>query len=146
MYKRQSYVSVEFATEYLTSRDVVLPGGLEALLVRAMDFLNGIDDWIGDRTNAVQVLDWLRTGITNVGDNEIPLLLKNAQVELVTAIDQGIDIFPNRQAGEFVTEERVGPVQVKYSPYIGTDSAPVLGYVDRVLSRFRSPRYSSERA
>ena len=145
-----SYVSVAFANDYMSAREFSSPGNdatMEALLLQAMDFLNGIDDWIGNRVDAsVQELDWPRTGVPLVEQTSIPKLLQNAQVELVRAIEEGIDVFPNRQAGEFVTEERVGPIQVRYSPFIGTDSTPTMGYIDRVLSRYRSPRFVTERA
>lgn len=144
-----SYVSVAFANNYMSAREFSSPGNdaaVEALLLRAMDFLNGIDDWIGNRTDTTQELDWPRMGVPAVDQDAIPRLLQNAQVELIRAIEEGIDIFPNRQAGEFITEERVGPIQTRYSPFIGTDSTPTMGYVDRVLSRYRSPRYTTERA
>lgn len=67
---------------------------LEALLVRAMDYIESLY-FIGDKLTEEQALQWPRENVEIDGfcidEDVIPLLLKEAQMETAIAINDGYD-------------------------------------------------------
>lgn len=140
-----SYESVANVRLYCTNRGVALPVSddtVAAWIIKGMDYIEAkACEFMGERTNATQELQWPRTGVEincqPFPDNEIPKQLKGALGQLVMAQNSGVDIMPNVSAGDFVIEETVGPITTKYSDPnklgIGT-MQPTLPAVDALLN------------
>ncbi|WP_447880062.1 DnaT-like ssDNA-binding protein [Serratia fonticola] len=99
-----SYASSADLETFASTRDIPLPDKAEALLIKAMDFLNGIN-WRGKRAIANQPLAWPRSGVIfdgfNFPNDAIPKQVITAQCML--AIEA--------QAGDLQEAGRTAPVK-----------------------------------
>jgi hypothetical protein len=115
-----SYVSLEEFAEYAADRLQDLPAdepAQQALLLRAMEYLESIDDYKGVRNTGTQALKWPRTGVYidgfPVAKNKIPTNLKRAQMQLgIEAISY--DLMPSTD-GFAVASEKVDVIEVEYA-------------------------------
>jgi hypothetical protein len=114
-----SYASEAELTAYNTERNVTLGatnGSASEILIKAMDYLES-KTFIGDKYVSTQALQWPRLNVVVDGfyidRDDIPLLLKEAQIEIAISIDSGVDPLVN-QARETV-REKVGDIEVEYS-------------------------------
>lgn len=116
-----SYATAAELTTYATARGITLTAAddtaKEQLLVRAMDYLES-QAFIGDKYTKEQALQWPRTGAALDGyyidNDEIPLLLKEAQIENAIGIDGGVN--PLANVSRETRREKVGDIEVEYSP------------------------------
>lgn len=73
-------------------------------------------NWLGDKTDDTQALDWPRmnTGIPGVVDNAIPLDIVNASIELALSLTQGSNV-QNVQSGDSnIQNLRAGSASITY--------------------------------
>jgi hypothetical protein len=93
---------------------VTLTGGDE-LLYKAMDYIEGLP-FAGDKSTKEQALQWPRYGVYlygfEVNTDEIPDLLKEAQMEAAISFDGGAD--PLADLGRTTSSEQVGDIAVSY--------------------------------
>lgn len=140
-----SYVSVATAREYAGNRGVILDADddkVAAQLIVGMDYIEAREcDFQGWRTYDDQALSWPRTGVLMnckaYAVDGIPSQLKGALVQLVMAQEAGIDIAPNSSSDDFITEAKVGPLNVKFAnpAQIGSgDLSPNLTAVNSLLN------------
>lgn len=120
-----SYVTLAETRAYALARGVTLSATdsvVEILLVKSMDYLEAQRNrYQGVKMLAAQPLQWPRSGVVvdgySVAYNEIPQILKNAQMQL--AMDAvSYDLQPNRipNSKGAVIEERIeGAVSRKYA-------------------------------
>jgi hypothetical protein len=146
-----SYADANYADVYMQARGFTTWVALqttekEQALVRATDYMGLMFKWAGDRFTTTQALDWPRSGAelygTDVGTDEIPILIKNACVELAYRAAQGPLILDPTQddSGRLVGKvvERAGPIDEE-TTYIakGQMSIPTLykryPFVDAML-------------
>lgn len=110
-----SYVTEAELTAYVDARDGLLNGLESALILKAMDYLESLN-FIGSKTIKTQPLQWPRNNVFIDGfeyeNNEIPSELKNAQLAIATAIDEGID--PLGAISRAVKREKVDVIEVEY--------------------------------
>lgn len=100
-------------TAYATARGVTLSGDPAVLLTRALDWLE-LQPFSGAKTDHLQALQWPRTGVAGVADDEVPDNIKTAQLVAAMIYDAGGD--PLAAIGPRVTQETVfGAVSVSYS-------------------------------
>jgi hypothetical protein len=85
-------------------------------------------------------LQWPRIDVYLYGSetafpsNSIPKELKAAQNATVVALAQGVDIMPNYSASDFVTREKVGPIETEYADPTKVGIVPTLTAVDSLLA------------
>jgi hypothetical protein len=111
-----SYVSEAELATYAADRGITVTGTAAVLLIRSMDYIES-KDFLGTKGTSTQKLMWPRHGVT-VNDylfasDEIPQLLKDAQIETAIAIGDGVDPLDN-QARE-TSKEKVGNLEVEYT-------------------------------
>ena len=137
-----SYVSLTDCRAYATARALSLPvadADLEALLISAMDYLEGLRArYQGAKVNPeTQALQWPRTGVyidcMEIASDVIPKELKDAQSRLACEKFAGVDVMPTT-TGAFVSEETVGPLTTKYSADQGSGTQPTITAVDTLLA------------
>lgn len=107
----------------------------DVLLIKAMDYLNGIPGWLGTTVISFQPNAWPRKWVY-VGCDEwsataIPPDVVNAQCALAMISNDGIDLLPVYDfTGGLVLEDTVGPITTKYSdkfgPAAGTPDMPAV--------------------
>jgi len=139
-----SYVSVADARVYASNRGVELPlddDALAAMLIRSTDYLEAqACRYQGEIANEGQALQWPRTNVYLYGSeiafpsNAIPKELKLAQCSVILAINEGVNIMPNYSASNFVIEESVGPITIKYADPTKVGIVPTLTAVDSLLA------------
>lgn len=134
-----SYIDVATARAYAAARGLTLPaadGDVEALLIKAMDFIEAYrGDFQGRKTAATNPLQWPRTGVIldgySLAEDAIPQVLKDAQAQL--AIDaQNADLMPIGTGREIVME-RVDVVQVQYAESGSTNPQPIFTKAEALL-------------
>ena len=97
-----SYISVAEARQFASDRGVELSSDDEvvaAMLIKSTDYLESQEcRYQGRRSSSQQALAWPRTGVylycDEVASDFIPKLLKDAQSQLVLAVNQGFDLQP----------------------------------------------------
>ncbi len=123
----------------LADGEISANSALEALLISAMDYLEGKrNEYQGSRTEpSRQELQFPRYGVkidcVGIGSNFIPKELKNAQIVLAMELFSGINLQPTRSDG-FVTEEKTGPLTTKYSEKVSVSISPKMTAVDDLLN------------
>lgn len=112
-----SYASEADLTAYATARGVTISGTNEQLLIQAMDFIEQ-QRFIGDKASKEQALQWPRTGAMVDGyyidSDEIPTLLKEAQMEVSLSIDSGFNPMSSLER-ETKREKIDGAIEVEYA-------------------------------
>ena len=122
----QTYASEAELLAYATARGVTIAGTDTQLLLKAMDYIEQ-QIFIGYKLTRDQALQWPRANVEIdsywIDTDEIPTLLKEAQIEYALSIDAGTD--PSETIERQTKRERVdGAVEVEYmgssidSPYI----------------------------
>ena len=118
-----SYATVAEARAYALSRGVTLSATdsvVEILLRKGSDFIESLEDrFKGDRTDPAQPLAWPRAGVIlfnatdEAPDDEIPELLKRAQIQLaMDAVD--IDLQPTGSGREII-KTKVDVIETEYA-------------------------------
>jgi hypothetical protein len=133
-----TYVTVSEVRDFAAARGITnLPepdSGVEALIIRAMDYLENLEQrFQGGRVSVDQPLAWPRGGVVihghPVAENVIPQALKNAQCQL--ALDaQSIDLTPNG-TGREVIRQKVDVIETQYAP---TGSGSVLPQLNKATA------------
>lgn len=137
-----SCVSIADARTYATDRGIKFPADddeVAAMLIRAMDYLEAQEcRFQGKRTSPTQALAWPRIGVTlncdEVPPNVIPKLLIAAQVQLAMATNAGFDLQPNISPQDYVTREKVGPIETKYADPVSVGIMPTFTAVNALLA------------
>jgi len=113
--------SVTYASEaelaaYALARGVTVSGTDTELLITAMDYIES-QRFKGDKGSSAQALQWPRLNVLVDGyyidSDEIPLLLKEAQIEVALSIDGGDNPMANQ--GRETVKEKVDVIEVEYS-------------------------------
>ena len=111
-----SYVSESDLATYATDRGVTITGTAAVLIIQAMDYLES-RQFLGTKSDIDQALQWPRFGVEvdayYVDSDEIPTLLKQAEMEICIAIDGGVD--PLANLGRETKREKVGDLEVEYA-------------------------------
>jgi len=114
-----SYATEAELAAYNTERAITLTatyGTPSEILIKAIDYLES-KVFIGSKLTKAQALQWPRFGAVVDGyyldSDSIPLLLKEAQMEIAIGIDGGTNPLAN-QARE-TKREKVGDIEVEYS-------------------------------
>lgn len=137
-----SFVSVEDARAYAEARGTDLPTDddeVASMLIRASDYLDAQEcRFQGKRTSSSQALTWPRTGVVlncdDVPPNVIPKSLIAAQVQLAMAINAGFDLQPNVSPQDYVTREKVGPIETEYADPLAVGIMPTFTAVNALLA------------
>lgn len=137
-----SYITLAEARAYAKARGVTMTAFddvLEQYLIKAMDYLESLRaDYRGIKTDSTYALQWPRYGVyldgTELASNVIPNELKNAQAQLAMAVQDGVDLMPTQTGDSFVTSEKVGPIETRYSQRINTSGVPIVRAVDAILA------------
>lgn len=136
-----SYVGVQEAINFAYSRGKNLPCDIEdvaPLLFRAMDYIEShVDRFCGQKTTSGQALSWPRKNayIANelVSSSSIPEQLKQAQMQMCIALNDGYDPMSSKSGSPFVTEKTVDRLKIRYAESSQNNRDRVL-IVDRLLS------------
>ena len=127
-----SYVSVEFADSYFSTRGEKTwaefeTTAKEALLIKATDYLEAmyIDKWKSTKLKADQALACPRVGFG------VPERLKKAVCELALKANSGELV---ADVERLTTKEKVGSIEVEYSEY--ADPATKYAYVLNLLKPY----------
>ena len=137
-----SYVTLDELTEYATARKIELPvdnTDLTALLLDAYDFVSTYEDYFaGTRVSPLeQTGAWPRKEVVVYGaqfpKDEIPTLVKTAQIQIAVAASTGIALFPS-QTSASVSRETVGPITTVYASDWVESTLPVFSNVEATLN------------
>ena len=111
-----SYVSESDLATYATDRGITITGTAAVLIIQAMDYLES-RQFLGTKSDIDQALQWPRFGVEvdayYVDSDEIPTLLKQAEMEICIAIDGGVN--PLANLGRETKREKVGDLEVEYA-------------------------------
>lgn len=137
-----SYATADDLRKFALAREFNLPDAVEPLLLKAMDYLNGLS-WYGSRLSVSQPLPWPRSGVVFDGaklpSDTIPAQLVTAQCMLSVEAINGDLLAANREAA--VKSERVeGAVTVTYSVADGQSFTPSYPLVTGILTGLVSGR------
>jgi hypothetical protein len=119
-----SYIDLTFLTAFASARGLTIPtvdATKEQYAILAMDYIESVR-FCGSKVDSSQSLQWPRTGVSIDGvdfaEDEIPLRLKDAQCQLVVALQAGILLWPKpitSSSEGVVIEKTVGPLTKKFS-------------------------------
>ncbi|MCY1551836.1 hypothetical protein D9M68_881940 [compost metagenome] len=116
------------------------------MILNSMDYLSTKScQYQGERTypiapdtTPVQPLDWPRTGAVldgkDVPVDAIPSQLVAALCQLVKATNEGIELMPNTSTADYVTKEKVGPIETEYADPLQVGMSPSLSAADAFLA------------
>jgi hypothetical protein len=111
-----SYVSESDLATYASDRGITITGTAAVLIIQAMDYLES-RQFLGTKSDIDQALQWPRFGVEvdayYVDSDEIPTLLKQAEMEICIAIDGGVN--PLANLGRETKREKVGDLEVEYA-------------------------------
>lgn len=111
-----SYVSEAEVTAYATERGITLTATESVLIYKAMDYFESLD-FIGEIYQEDQPLQWPRVQAVidgyEVDYNEIPNEVKQAQLSIAIAIDEGYG--PLQNVDRQVSREKVDVIEVSYA-------------------------------
>lgn len=118
-----SYVSVDFADNYFSDRNVSEWGELEetakeSALIRATDYIDNIFQWYGKKLNPNQSLRFPRSNLVDYEGNEIngiPNCLKQVVCDASLVVSQGTELFQTKEANGDVVSETIGQLSFSYS-------------------------------
>jgi hypothetical protein len=123
-------------TAYATARGYTLVGDPDVLLIRANDWLETLT-FRGVKTDPQQEAQFPRRNLVvqgrDIPDDEIPLAVKRAEMQMAMEIDQGRD--PFAPTPRTVIKEKVDTLEVEYSdtgndvPSINSVMPLLKGYV-----------------
>lgn len=111
-----SYVSASYLSTFASDRGITISGTKEDLLIKAMDYLEGLE-YKGVKRTFDQGLQWPRVDVYIDGwyhnSDEIPQQLKDGLCQCAIAIDQGngplADISPQ------IDRKRVDTLEIQYA-------------------------------
>ena len=139
-----SYATEAELTTYATDRGITIAGTTAVLLIQAMDYLEQ-KGFIGTKGSEAQALQWPRWGALLDGyyieTTDIPVLLKESQMEFALGIDGGTNPLSNQDRE--TTREKVGDIEVEYSgsaravTYITAGETKISKLVRRITGAFR---------
>ncbi|MCE0801987.1 hypothetical protein LVQ77_17015 [Buttiauxella sp. S04-F03] len=131
-----SYASVSELKAYADARGESLPvddQSIEVLLNQAMDCLQYSYEYRGARTFPDALLQWPRSGLKGIDENQIPPEVKFAQMKLA-CIAFTEDISSSTSTAQ-TTREKVDVIEIEYSDQ-GSSGMFVSPMVDNMLRRF----------
>jgi len=133
-----SYASEAELSTYALDRGITVTGTAAELLIRAMDYIES-KNFVGTKGSRNQALMWPRYGVIlnnyYFASDEIPQLLKDAQIE--TAIAIGDDVDPLDNQTRETRKEKVGDLEVEYAPH--ARAVTLLKAVDVKLAKLIYP-------
>ncbi|MEB7890979.1 hypothetical protein NGK36_17045 [Hafnia alvei] len=140
-----SYASADDLAKYAEGRDLELPEKTEPLLIKAMDYLTGLN-WQGQRTNDEQPLAWPRSNVVFDGrlypKDKIPRELVTAQCMLAIEAKEGDLLASNREAA--IKRERIeGAIDTTYAIADGESFKPSYPAVDSMLREFTTSTFEA---
>lgn len=114
-----SYASIEDADLFFELRGLGVDGDLAALLMQAMDVLNGLH-YCGQKTDRAQALPFPRSGVADADgieylDTEIPACLIRAQFWLARYINDGHSPGSVSTADLPLKRQMVGPIEREFA-------------------------------
>jgi len=137
-----SYAREDDLTSFATSRGIDLPEKLEPLLIRAMDYLEGLD-WIGVKANPRQPLAWPRVNVVLDGHDlphdELPRQVITAQCMLAIEAIEG-DLLSSVREAAVKTERVEGAVTMTYAVADGEVFTPSYPAVMAILGELAGGR------
>jgi hypothetical protein len=138
----QSYATVQEMKDYAKLRNADVPSGTgdcEVLLLKAMDALQAIPNFQGQKRTKDQALLWPRVW-ADIEDwpilsNEIPRQLIQAQCAIAIEINGGVDFLPLAPAAAqgVLVESTVGPITQVWSNPGSVSRVPASAKADALL-------------
>jgi len=130
-----SYASEDELASFAALRGIELPETLAPLLIKAMDYLEGLD-WVGSKANPRQPLAWPRVNVVldehDFPPDEVPRQVITAQCMLaVEAIDG--DLLSSVREAAVKTERVEGAVTMTYAVPDGEVFTPTYPAVMAIL-------------
>lgn len=129
-----SYASEAELTTYAGDRGITITGTNAILLIQAMDYIEQ-QNFKGDKNTDEQALVWPRYNVYvdnyYVDNDTIPVLLKEAQMEVALSYDAGND--PLATIGRETKREKVDVIEVEYMD--GARSNPYLAAAMNKLAK-----------
>ena len=133
-----SYVDASDLAEYADKRGITISGTEDALLIKAMDYLESLN-YIGTKFRDDQPLQWPRADVFIDGfgqqTNIIPVELKNGQMATALAIDS--DNGPLGLVPRGVKREKADVVEVEYMD--NAPSEPIVKTINAALRKLLAP-------
>lgn len=116
-----SFISVEFATQYLSARGISWgveeESEKEILCIKASDFINSSFRWNGIKSTSEQALEFPRTGLYDRDGYEltgVPRPIKNATCEAIKVLLENEELFTTESENGAVTSENIKGISFSY--------------------------------
>ena len=117
-----SYVSVEFADEYFSTRNIAnwetyIPENKQKELIKATNYINYVFQWKGKKKTQEQSLAFPRTDLV---DNDgykvegVPEVLKEAVCDATLELINGKSLYHTESENGNVTSEKIGELAFTY--------------------------------
>lgn len=130
-----SYATEDELAAFGALRGIELPDNLIPLLIKAMDYLEGLD-WVGQKTDPRQPLSWPRVGVVMDGydfpTDEVPRQVITAQCMLAVEAIEG-DLLTSVREAAVKTERVEGAVTMTYAVAEGEVFTPSYPAVVAIL-------------
>lgn len=136
-----SYISINDAKQFALERGILLPDdadSIAAMIIKATDYLESLScKFKGEKVDNNQSLQWPRQNViidnAEHPKNEIPKNLIKAAAHLVIAVNSGIDLLPNISLQDYITKEKVGPIETWYADPTKVGVMPTFTVVEALL-------------
>lgn len=144
-----SYISYQEFIDYCTLYNYVEALELDeseqvAAIIKAADLVDSYK-FRGEEVHSDQNMSFPRKNCVPVGSirpihiTDIPKSIRKAQLAASTISASGIDLQPTIQSSDFVTREKVGPIETEYSDSLKSGmTTPIFSFVDSILSNYLS--------
>lgn len=127
-----TFVGLDDVKQYALNRGVLLSNDDEIIksqLIKACDYLNSKEcEYRSLRLNDLQALAFPRMAL------DVPIAIKNAQMQAVIEQANGFDLMPTVTASNYVTREKIGDLEVSYADPIQAGIDPSFPAIDALLS------------
>ena len=118
-----SYVSVEFADNYFSTRGITVWAELdttkkEQSLIRATDFIDNMFQWCGKQSTAEQSLRFPRVNLKDYEGSDItgvPTRLKKSVCDVAVIASSGSELFQTSDVNGDVVSETITSLSFTYS-------------------------------
>lgn len=153
-----SYATLTQLRAYALARGITISAvdsTADILAIKAMDYIESFrDKFQGVKTYLDQLLQFPRASFRDSGlgiwiddiqiaDDEIPQILINIQCETAMAINAGVDFKNYNQQQKFIIQQKVGPLEQRFSENIGTSNNVTVTSIRNMLEVLFNPMQNS---
>lgn len=139
-----SFLSLADAKLWANNRGVILPSNddeIAIFLIKAGDFINSKEfKFKGEQVELSQSMSWPRTNVflncKKLPDNFIPKQIKEAQLNLMQAASEGMDLQPNINPSTIIKKDKVDVLETEFFGPSEVGILPIFSSAEALLKMF----------